>query len=131
MRSTFVSFGHQLGLTLIELKFVCKSTQVFHCLATQRTKLTQVDHKSVICVKFTSFCNLHELESRLTNSFGYPSQVLVLQTCVDLHRRSRCLRSCSLNSRWSLVSVFFAAASEDGVVACTRETLVFSPSFYS
>ena len=45
LRSTCVSFGHPLALTLVELKFVRKSTQVFHRLATQR-KSTQVDRKS-------------------------------------------------------------------------------------
>ena len=38
-----------------------------------------------MCVKCTAFCDLRELVSRLTNSFGHPSQVrtqvLVLQTC--------------------------------------------------
>ena len=54
LRSTCVSFGHplastcvdlgRLALTLVELKFARKSTQVFHRLATQR-KSTQVDLK--------------------------------------------------------------------------------------
>ena len=43
-----------------------------------------------ICVKFTAFCDLRKLVSRLANPFGHPSQVhtqvLVLQTCTDLHR---------------------------------------------
>ena len=47
---------------------------------------TQVDHKSLYGVKFTSFCNLHELGSRPTNPFGHRLQFLVLKTCVDLHR---------------------------------------------
>ena len=38
------AFGHPLASTLVELKVVRKSTQVFHCLATQR-KSTQVDRK--------------------------------------------------------------------------------------
>ena len=36
--------GHPLAMTLVELKFVRKSTQVFHRLATQ-PKSTQVDRK--------------------------------------------------------------------------------------
>ena len=60
-RSTCVPFGHllltwlastwvdlrRLAWTLIELKFVHKSTQVFPLLATQR-KSAQVDHKSSV-----------------------------------------------------------------------------------
>ena len=42
LSSTCVSFGHPLAMTLVELKFVGKSTHVFHRLATQR-KSTQVD----------------------------------------------------------------------------------------
>ena len=55
---------------------------------------TQVDTNwsqvNCISVKFTTFCDLRELARRLANQFGRPSQVraqvLVLQTCVDLHR---------------------------------------------
>ena len=36
-----------LALTLVELKFIRKSMQVFHRLATQ-CKSTQVDHKSTV-----------------------------------------------------------------------------------
>ena len=49
------------------------------------TSLLQVNF---LCLKFTTFCNLHELASRLANPFGRPlqvhTQVLVLQTCIDL-----------------------------------------------
>ena len=45
--STRVSFSHQLALSLVELKFIRKSTQVFPRLAIQR-KSTQVDHKSTV-----------------------------------------------------------------------------------
>ena len=38
----------------------------------------------MICVKFTGFLRL---ASRLANPFGHPSQVLFLQTCVDLRVR--------------------------------------------
>ena len=56
---------------------------------------TQVDTSwsqvNCVCVKFTTFCDLRELASRLANPFGHPSQVrtqvLVLQTCVDLRVR--------------------------------------------
>ena len=44
-----------------------------------------------ICVKFKAFYNLRELASGLANLFGHPSQVhtqvLVLQTCIDLRVR--------------------------------------------
>ena len=46
-RPTCVSFGNPLVLTLVELKFVRKSTQIFPRLATQR-KSTQVDCKSTV-----------------------------------------------------------------------------------
>ena len=54
---------------------------------------TQVDRTyNCICVKFTTFCDLRELAGRLVHLFGrHPSQVrtqvLVLQTCVDLRVR--------------------------------------------
>ena len=53
----------------------------------------------MICVKLNGFLRL---ASRLVNSFGHPSQVrtqvLVLQTCVDLRvRLARALRSVCLN----------------------------------
>ena len=61
---------HLLALNLVEIEFVRKLTQAFQCLATQR-KSTQVDYKtSYICVKFTTFCKLHELASRLASPFG-------------------------------------------------------------
>ena len=68
-----------------------KSTHVFQRLATQR-KSTQVDRKSTVYAwnKCATLCNLCEIASRLANPFGHPSQVrtqvLVLQTCVDLQR---------------------------------------------
>ena len=41
-------------------------------------------------MKFTTFCDVRELASRLANTFGLPSQVrtqvLVLQTCINWHR---------------------------------------------
>ena len=47
-------------------------------------------HKLIASQLYTreiyDFCNLRELASRLANPFGHPSQVLVLQTCIDLHR---------------------------------------------
>ena len=46
--STCVSFGHPLASTLVELKFVRKSKQIFHRLATQ-CKSTQVDRESSVC----------------------------------------------------------------------------------
>ena len=58
---------HGLALTLVELKFVCKSTQVFHCLATQR-KSTQVAGKSFVYMH--NIDGLCELESRLAKPFS-------------------------------------------------------------
>ena len=87
---------HGLALTLVELKFVRKSTQVFHRLATKR-KSTQVDRKSTVYdwnLRLFATCELElelELANRLANLFGHPSQVrtqvLVLKTCVDLRVR--------------------------------------------
>ena len=61
--------------------------QVFHRLAIQY-KSTQVDGKSSVCIQFMVFYNLRELASQLVNLIGLPSQVctqvLVLQTCIDL-----------------------------------------------
>ena len=58
--------------------------RVFYCFATQH-KLTQVDFKSSVMCQIYNFL---QLASFLL--FGYPSQVhtqvLVLQTCVDLHQ---------------------------------------------
>ena len=42
-----ISFGHPLVSTLVKLKFLRKSTQVFHRLATQR-RSTQIDRKSTV-----------------------------------------------------------------------------------
>ena len=87
--STCVLFGHPLTLTyvdFVELTVALKSTHVFHRLAAQR-KPTQADRKSVYTREIYYFL---QLASRLANSFGRPSevrtQVLVLQTCVDLRR---------------------------------------------
>ena len=49
-----VSFGHPLAVTLVELKFVRKSTHVFHRLATQR-KSTQFDYNMQQIVTFFLF----------------------------------------------------------------------------
>ena len=87
--STFVFFGHLLAwlhrlaltMTLVELQFARKSTQVFHRLATQ--------HKS------TQFDRMSTVYARLVTPFGHPSQVrtqvLVLQTCVDSRVRASSL----------------------------------------
>ena len=55
LHSTCVSFGQLLVMTLVELKFVSKSTQVFHRLATQ-CKLTQVDRKASVYARFFVTC---------------------------------------------------------------------------
>ena len=57
---TCVDFG--------ELKFVRKSTHVFHRLATQR-KSTQVDRKSSVYAWNVPLRDLHELASRLMSPF--------------------------------------------------------------
>ena len=51
---------------------------------------TSWSHVNCICMEFMAFCNLRELAIQLANLFGHPlqvhTQVLVLQTCVDLRR---------------------------------------------
>ena len=51
----------RLALSLVQLKFVRKSTQVF-----------TVSQVNCICVKFTAFCDLGELASGLANPFVHP-----------------------------------------------------------
>ena len=80
-----------LALTLVEHKFVRKSTQVFTVWPSSAIRHKFGSQVHCIRVKFTTFCDLRELASRLANPFGHPSQVrtqvLVLQTCVDLRVR--------------------------------------------
>ena len=84
--------------TCVDVRWLWSSryiwTQVdarFHCFATQRKLIASWSQVICICVKVLTFCDLRELASRLTNPFGHPSQVrtqvLVLQTCVDLRVR--------------------------------------------
>ena len=104
LRSTCISFGHplallamtcddlrRLALTLVEIKFVRKSTQVFTIWPPNASRHKLVASQ-VYMRKFTAFFVLRELTSRLANAFAHPSQVrtqvLVLQTCIDL--RSTC-----------------------------------------
>ena len=88
-----VSFGHPLALTCDDFVGAQFRTQIdasFHRLATQH-KSTQVDRKwTVYAWKSTTFLQLAwtcEPTLRRANPFGHPSQVLVLQTCVDLRVR--------------------------------------------
>ena len=63
--ASFLLFGHQTQVNTNWLQVICT------------------------CVKFTTLCDSRELANRLANPFGHPlrvrAQVLVLQTCVDLH----------------------------------------------
>ena len=69
--STCISFGHPLaltrvdlrwlGLTVVELKFVRKSTKVFYRLAIQRKSNTSWSQVICIYVKFATFCYLRNL----------------------------------------------------------------------
>ena len=86
---TCVSFGHPLALTCDNLRGLAL-TLVELKLDTSRCKFWS----QVICYKNTltndtrEICSFLRLVSRLVNPFGHPSQVrtqiLVLQTCVDL-----------------------------------------------
>ena len=79
---------HWLALTLVALKFVRKFFVFLggHPMHVDTSWLQD----NWICMKFTTFCNLCELATRLANPFGHPlqvhKQVLVWQTCTDLHR---------------------------------------------
>jgi len=74
-----------LALTLVEIKFARKSTQVFHRLAAQ-PKSTQVEWrpfvtfwprgtKPVALKWFSFFCDLRVLARKLSSPFGHPTQV--------------------------------------------------------
>ena len=63
----------RLALTLVELKFACKSTKVFSPFGHPTQVDTSWSQVNCTCLKFTTFCDLRELVSRLTNPLGRPS----------------------------------------------------------
>ena len=71
-----------LSLTLVELKFICKSMQVFHRLATQR-KLTQVDYTfhPYMCEIYDFFVTCAKLRAKSLCKFWFCK---LASTCIEL-----------------------------------------------
>ena len=92
---TCVSFGHQLALTLVELKFVLNSNWTsrrtrFFTVGLPNANSIHKDRKSTIYAWKLRLLRLAWTCEPSCEPFGHPSQVrtqvLVLQTSVDLRR---------------------------------------------